>query len=121
MTRKSKRVVAIGIAALSAGFIALWAQPTSSFASEPHQFGGQSGTLLFAQANDTKGKSDNNTGRPSNQAPGNQTPNNQAPISGGQPPSPVLQNAPQSGVPARCASITNATERQKCMDTPKGQ
>ncbi len=119
MSKTSKRVVAIGIAALSAGFIALWAQPTSSFAAEP----ALTDAVLLAQANDKKGKSDNNTGRPSNQAPNSRTPapNNQAPSGGGHPRSPVLQNAPQSGVPARCATIADATERQKCVNTPKGQ
>jgi hypothetical protein len=120
MSNRSTRFAAIGVAAMSVGAIVLSAPPTASAAS-------QTQAPLFAQADGTKGKSDNDKGRrgeqaprdlsPGRQDPGNQAPGNQAPI----PPSPVLQNAPQTGVPARCASVVDATERQKCMNTPKGE
>jgi hypothetical protein len=100
----------VGAIAISTAFSSIAA--SSSVAMEMHRFG----DLRIAQSNDpnTKGKSDPNTGRPSNQT-------DPKPLSGGQAPSPTMQNAPQSGVPARCANLTNAAERQKCMDTPKGQ
>lgn len=112
------RRFAIGFAALSVGVIALSAQSAAPFASEPMQ----SGVLLLAQGNDTKGKSNSDPARPVNPSPGNQAPQDTPAI---QSPSPTLQNTPQntsqSGVPARCAAVADASERQKCMNTPKGQ
>ena len=106
--------IAIGAFTVALGVMSLQSMPAT--AMELHRFG----DLRAAQSTDPdiKGKSDPNTGRPANQ-PGNQS--DPKPLSGGQAPSPTMQNAPQSGVPARCASVTDAVDRQKCMDTPKGQ
>lgn len=105
MRQISKYMAAIGIAALSVGFVSLAAQPKASFAMSD---------FLLAQSNDTRGKSDNNMGRPGN-------PGTQVPPAATQTPSSTQPNSPQTGVPARCAAVANATERQKCMETPKGQ
>jgi len=112
------RRYAIGISALSVGVIALSAQSASSFAVQPTQ----SGILLLAQGNDTKSKSNSDPTRPANPSPGNRAPQDTPEI---QRPIPTLQNpsqnTPQAGVPARCAAVADASERQKCMNTPKGQ
>lgn len=116
MSNKAKRFTAIGVAAAATGFAALTAQPTLSFAADV-------GGRLFAQANDTNGKPNNDAGTPNRQMPGNPAPNTQPPASSqpNEPASVILKkNATQSGVPARCASVADATERQKCMNTPKG-
>ena len=112
MSNGMKRVLVLGAVAAVAGHVAIWTEPGAASAA------GLNGAFPLAQAtDDTKGKSKSNPTPPSKRAPNNDRPGDQRPV----PPSPVLQNAPQSGVPARCASIVNATERQKCMNTPKGQ
>jgi len=114
--KKSKRLTAIGIVAAAVSFAVLATQANPSFASNV-------GAQLFAQANDTPaGKPNNDAGNPNSQVPNNQ-PGNPAPT-GTQPNEPaavILKNSIESGVPARCASVADASERQKCMNTPKGQ
>ncbi len=108
--KESNRCASIGMA-LVVGFVALAAQPTFSFASDLV-------VQLFAQANEAPtSKPNNDAGNPNNQAPNTQPPASSQP---NEPAAVILKNATQSGVPARCASIADATDRQKCVNTPKG-
>jgi len=103
-------------AIVTIGFgVAVFSAPSSAMD------GPKTGNLITAQATEpgtpgTKGKSNGTKG---NGPKGNQSPPQSTPAP--KPPSSNMQNAPQSGVPARCAQITDAAERQKCMNTPKGQ
>jgi hypothetical protein len=101
-------ILAIGLGVVAFGVVI--GAPSSAMEQIPKIV-----TLNTAQAAEpgSKGKSDDTKGKATPSTP-QSTP---APKS----PSSTMQNAPKEGVPARCASIADAAERQKCMNTPKGQ